>query len=650
MSTICGIIQLDQFPDASRRCCIVQAALEPYGRHAQGLWNEPRVALGSRLTRLLPEDQYDHQPLHGGNGKFVLVADVRLDNRSELAHKLGISLVRLEVMADADVLLAAYEKWEQQLLDHLIGDFAFAVWDKQQHSLFLARDHMGRRPLFYHQGNSAFAFASMPAGLLALPDVPMAPDQERVRHSLCLLPDSADNSYFSRINRLLPGHCATLCADGKFHTREYWRPPTEERIQFKSDDAYVEGFLDVLKEAVRCRLRSSGSIATQLSAGFDSSTITSIAAHQLQDAGQSVHAFTSIPNPSGLPPEYNRVLDEGPRAAQISRLFPNIQHHLVRTDDQSIINMLQQMFTSCNRPAINVINLLYYTTIAQLAAKHGATTLLTGELGNFTISYHGSHILNSLLRDKKNEALLQQLYWRLKDKSSRRKLAIIRDMLMPSMPVSIQELLEKFLYKKPVQNSLSAGINPSMLNRHPHLRRHLQKLDKHQNIQSTYTESRMWRANLLRKNDPAELNKGILALAGIDLRDPTADIRLIRYCQAIPVEQYRHNDTDRWLLRRAMQRYWPQEIISSRVKGVQGADWQLCVAAEQRQLLQEIQQQKNSPEIEQLLDVEWMEKQLSNFSKNHNENNAFTYTRLLRCIAAGHFLRNALDKERQAIP
>ena len=90
MSAICGLIQLDKMPNAARRCKIVNAALEPYGHHAQGMWDGLHAALGSRLTRVLPEDQYDHQPLQGGNGRFVLVADVRLDNRAELGHKLNI--------------------------------------------------------------------------------------------------------------------------------------------------------------------------------------------------------------------------------------------------------------------------------------------------------------------------------------------------------------------------------------------------------------------------------------------------------------------------------------------------------------------------------------------------------------------------------
>lgn len=87
---------MSEKPNAARRCDIVNAALEPYGHHAQGMWDGLHAALGSRLTRVLPEDQYDHQPLQGGNGRFVLVADVRLDNRAELGHKLNIPAGQLK--------------------------------------------------------------------------------------------------------------------------------------------------------------------------------------------------------------------------------------------------------------------------------------------------------------------------------------------------------------------------------------------------------------------------------------------------------------------------------------------------------------------------------------------------------------------------
>lgn len=640
MSAICGIIQFDKAPHAAVRCNTVQAALEPYGRHAHSQWDGQHVALGSRLTQLLPEDQYDHQPLHGGNARFVLVADLRLDNRAELGHKLGIPPARLQCMADADVLLAAYEKWERLLLDHLVGDFAFAVWDKQQQSLFLARDQMGKRPLFYHQANGWFGFATMPAGLLALPEVPMAPDEERIRDLMLLLRDDSDHSYFAGIHRLLPGHYALIDANGGFQSRRYWEPPTEERIYFKSDNDYVDAFTEKLEEAVRCRLRSTGGIASQLSAGFDSATVTSIAARQLANKGQKLHAFTSIPNPIGLPSSPNKVLDEGPLAAQIAALFPNVEHHLVRTDDCSIIEVFEKMFTLYNRPAKNVVNLLWDTCITQRASSLGATVLLSGDMGNITISYDGNHVLNTLLREGRLYELLKQLSYQMRGVSNRSRLFLLYKMLISSLPDACQSLVEPIVGKAIRNISLGEGINPTLL-ADQQFQRYCHQLGRRPNMTATQEESRLWRKKILTRRDVAEHDKGRLALAGVDGRDPTADIRLIHYCQTIPVEQFNKNGINRWLLRRALSSYWPAAIINSRVRGKQGADWQYKMSQEIEPLSRELSQFYDQPMICRLLDLPLLQQQLDSFSDLDVTNPTQRNFKLLRLIAAGHFLRMA---------
>ncbi|GGX36129.1 asparagine synthetase B family protein [Undibacterium squillarum] len=639
MSAICGIVQFDKALIAKQRCLTVQAALEPYGRHGQGLWDGQHIVLGSRLTKLLPEDQYDQQPLQGGNGRFVLIADVRLDNREELGRKLGIPLARLRMMADADVLLAAYELWEQQLLEHLVGDFAFAVWDKQQKTLFLARDQMGRRPLFYHKGDGWFGFASMPAGLLALPEVPMAPDEERIRDLLLLLPDSSsDHSYFAGIYRLHPGHYAILEADGSFYSKRYWAPPTEERIFFKNDDDYVEAFLEKLEEAVRCRLRSAGGIASQLSAGFDSATVTSIAANLLGKDGQKLHAYTSVPNPEGLSSSFqNRIVDESPLAAQVAALFPNIQHHLIRTDDQSIVSMMECMFKHYNRPAKNVINLLWDMSIAQQSSAMGATTLLTGELGNLTISYHGPLVLNTLLREGRLIELTKQLSMQLRNGTPHSRLSVLYHMLMPSLPDSWQSALEQTVDRMKKRKSPGMNIHPDIATSRA-FQQYCWQSGRRFNGTKVWYESRVWRQKLLTKRDFGEFVKGTLAISGIDRRDPTVDIRLIRYCQAIPVEQFNKNGINRWLLRRTLTRYWPQQVIVSRIKGLQGADWLYKITKEQHELFREFILLPEQPMASRLFDLASVQKmpdtQLTHYQQANN---------LLSLVAIAHFLRLASE-------
>src|SRR5664279_3722444 len=160
MTAIAGLWRFDGRPDAADGCARMLAAQEMYGPDARGEWSEGGIALGRRLMRLLPEDKFDRQPLIGGGGQYVLVADLRLDNREELAAALQIPDAMARGMCDAAILLAAFERWEEACVDHLIGDYAFALWDKNRRRLLLARDPLGTQPLHYHRGNGFVAVAS----------------------------------------------------------------------------------------------------------------------------------------------------------------------------------------------------------------------------------------------------------------------------------------------------------------------------------------------------------------------------------------------------------------------------------------------------------------------------------------------------------
>ena len=198
MTAIAGLWRFDGRPDAAAGCARMLAAQELYGRHHGAQWSNGSVALGRRLMRTLPEDAFDRQPLIGGEGRYVLVADVRLDNRDELAEILRIPSPQAQTLCDAAILLAAIERWDEACVEHLVGDYAFALWDGKRRRLFLARDPLGQRPLHYHRGHNFFAFASMPKGLHALPDVPYAADEERIAEFLALMPETGSKELFSR--------------------------------------------------------------------------------------------------------------------------------------------------------------------------------------------------------------------------------------------------------------------------------------------------------------------------------------------------------------------------------------------------------------------------------------------------------------------
>src|SRR5947209_6926607 len=143
MSAIAGIWDALGRRDVREECGRMLAAQSIYGRNGENRWTHGTISLGRRLAKLLPEDDHDTQPLKGRESSFVLVADLRLDNRDELIAQLHISAARAVMMCDAELLLAAFERWDDDCCDRLVGDFAFAVWDVRRQRLVLARDIMG---------------------------------------------------------------------------------------------------------------------------------------------------------------------------------------------------------------------------------------------------------------------------------------------------------------------------------------------------------------------------------------------------------------------------------------------------------------------------------------------------------------------------
>src|SRR3569832_1170524 len=143
MTALAGRWNFDGKPDADRDVERMLAAQAIYGPHVVSLWATDTLALGRRLYRILPEDINDEQPLTGGDGRIVLVADVRLDNREELEGALGIAPAAARGRADSAILLAAWERWGEAALERFVGEYAFVQWDAKEQCLLLVSDPLG---------------------------------------------------------------------------------------------------------------------------------------------------------------------------------------------------------------------------------------------------------------------------------------------------------------------------------------------------------------------------------------------------------------------------------------------------------------------------------------------------------------------------
>lgn len=273
----------------------VAQALSARGPDGSTMWLRSRAGLIHAPFRTVDDTDADHFPL-SAEDRWVLVADARLDARSDLVSKLAHAGRSVSgSSSDAALILAAWQEWREECLRHLTGDFSFAILDLDTHALFAARDHFGVKPFYYAADRARVVFANSMAAIRAAPGVPGDLDDRAIVDLLVFrYIDAPDATAFAGIRKLPPG--STLAwRNGDLRIGAYWTGPTEHPIRFRRADDYVHGFVDVFRSAVGDRLRTT-SVAVAMTGGLDSSSIAVTAAGGGRANGgpANVHAHTIV--------------------------------------------------------------------------------------------------------------------------------------------------------------------------------------------------------------------------------------------------------------------------------------------------------------------------------------------------------------------
>jgi asparagine synthase (glutamine-hydrolysing) len=619
--------------DPVGRCAAMLEAQRRYGPDDSATSLIGGLALGRRLYRTVDEDRHDQQPLLAGNGRFALVADIRLDNREELAAALGSDGRPAREQADSDLLFLALMRWGEGALDRLLGDFAFAFFDAAANRLMLARDPLGQRPLFWRRGAGFIAFSSMSVGIDALGDTPLAADADSVARYLALLPAAAGHSFHRDISRVDPGHVVTLSPEATA-SRRWWTLGRRE-LRLRHFDDYVDAYRSELDAAVKRRLRGAGGlVAAHLSGGWDSGAVCATAARLLAAGGGRVLAFTSVPRRGAeVPPPGNRFVDEGPIAAAAAALYPNIEHVLVENSRRSPIADLDRYAALFQRPVFNLCNQVWLADVRATARERGARVLLTGEIGNWTISAAPVTLLADYLRlgrlgDWAREA------WAMARSGRARLRGVAASSFGPWLPDFVWKRVGAFSSATDMAagSALHPALRETYADEQPGLRLGLAKPPK-----DHFLDAR----DALYAMDFGEHRKGILGGWGLDKRDPTADRRLIEFCLSLPIDLLMKNGVRRPLARQALSDRLPPAVLDREGKGYQAPDWYEGLASDRAgifRLLEEIAADRTAAS---LVDVESLRDRVRNWPASgwHESRTIARYRNaLLQGLTAGHFV------------
>jgi asparagine synthase (glutamine-hydrolysing) len=591
VSAIAGLWSFDGKTDVSAACRTMLAALSVYGSDDSAQYSSNSFSMGRCLLRLLPEDRFDRQPLSAG-AVTALAADLRLDNREELARELGLGSEAAMVMADSDILLAAWQRWREHCVERLIGAFSFAIWNEQEQQLFLARDHTGERPLYYSTAGNCFAFASMPKGLHPLPFIGAEVDEDYVARYLALVYMPLEKTIFQRIQRLTAG-CALNIRAGQTTLRRYWQTENLPALRLKSDEEYLDLFCECFDEAVRSRLRTTGEVGAQLSGGLDSSSVAATAALLLRDEGRGLTAYTAVPRPGFDRIGATHFENEGPAAAEVAARYPNMRHLLVESSQTSFLDILDLNNSLYDHPCYGPNNEVWSNAIMTRAREDGVTVLLNGGCGNCTFSYYGMPALSAWLRSGQ-WVTLARVAMEIKAARSASVKSILRHALWPSLPFWLRSATDPHMRAFSLDY---CALHPDIIERLD-LRR-----QAFHDLNTASLDGRTLLNALLKYGDVSDISIAPQGGWQLDYRDPTFDKRVVEFCLTVPLEQFIRGGKLRSLARRAMAARLPAVTLNRSQRGRQSADWHISMSAVRGRMLREMNHLESSPLASRMLDL-----------------------------------------------
>ena len=361
MCGIAGFTGEYQTEVANSRIRIMTDSMAHRGPDAEGFIVRPGIALGHRRLSIIDLSDSANQPMQDHTGRFQLVYNGELYNYQSIKEEL--SDYPFQTQSDTEVVLAAYARWGVDCLSRFNGMFALAIWDEKEESLFVARDRMGIKPLYYSYDNEHFAFSSEVRAILKSGYAKAELDLPALTEYLSYYSVNAPRTLIKDIFMLMPGHYGLL-KDGDFSQHAYWT--MWESAVWQEDISYEECCKQILsncRDAVTRRLMSDVPFGAFLSGGIDSSAVVALMS---QASEQAVHTFSIIFN--------EKDYDESAYSSLIAKKY-GTRHHPILLSSGDFLKALPDALHAMDHPSGDAVNSY---VVSAATKKEGFTVALSG--------------------------------------------------------------------------------------------------------------------------------------------------------------------------------------------------------------------------------------------------------------------------------
>ncbi len=550
MSGIVGIFNLDGAPVDRELLTRMTDFMSSRGPDAQEVWVDGNIGFGHTMFRTTFEAETEQQPLTL-DGKVWLTADARIDGRAELIAKLEEKLnrkVRISLRVsqpssnghgsesrspnDAELILFAYEAWGEDCVKHLLGDFAFAIWDSRKRTLFCARDHFGVKPFYYAQIGQTFIFSNTLNCVRIHPNVSDDLNERFIGDFLLfdMCRDPGITAY-RQVARLMPAHSLATSEQHSW-VKRYWVLSIKEDVCFRRESDYIDRFNELLDRAVSDRLRTRR-VGVFMSGGLDSTTVTTVAHEQLSKGSQpfDLQAYTAV---------YDKLFtDEERYYAGLVAEQLQIPIHYLSVDDYELYETDDD--SSLPEPYHEPLRKIALDQTRQVQLR--SRVVLSGY--GFDPAITASHSYGiDLIKDFRFARLAKDLSW-----------FVFQRRELPRMGFRGWVKHQVGIKRAPRYGKYPAWLNPSFASR-SHLSRRWQEINeppvypskRREGLQSLTGPFWPYR---FESDDP-----GVTGIA-CETRHPCFDLRLLSYLLAVPEVPW---CVGKELIRRAMRGRLPEPI------------------------------------------------------------------------------------------
>lgn len=493
-----------------------------------GQWNSAQVDLRFGLFRAIEDTDQEELP-YTKDQNLRIIGDVRLDNRNALIHDLNETFPYLNSnFPDSYILLHAYMVWGEACLNRISGDYSFAIWNEEERTLFCARDHFGIIPFYYAQIDEGFIFTNYYSSLKEVPGLMDDLNEDVLKSYLVTGNDgSFSSTIYKKIKKLPPAH-KLVYKKGKLELSRYWTPQLPKKlIRYKSTEDYITHFKQIFERAVTDRLRSN-KVASQLSGGMDSSSVTAMAECVLKKNSPDNYLLVAY-NVT-----YKSLVKEN--EGYYAKVIANyLGIELKQFVAEEYLSKLSLNLDSWIPEPVGILKAVPESAMVKDAANNSLNVLLTGFGADVLFNYDGKHWLK-MLRTKYFFQYFLDLFHFIKTHGRLPSLGLARVLLKIIKQRKVQKInVPDWLNSEYVSEDYLASRNESFM-KCPLL---------------GLSTNSFWQSIFEHSHQGFSENR-------VKVRHPFFSLELQEFLLAIPP----HLLYNKYLLRLSMQSFLPLEVLS----------------------------------------------------------------------------------------